>query len=219
MDRILELEKKLVPFGTLVLLGAGRLGSRFLNRILQVHRGGFAKILIFDGGTVGENDYFHIQLGAKPGENKALLFERIFSVSGYREVKGYPLDFSEKSFPFIRGASVVVSTVAGGNTLPLIASVARFSLSLEIPFITTNGVFGFGDEDIYIFEGLSSVSCGPALFLKEMDIPDGDITFVGTGKLIKDELPISPIILDRIADIISTIALKKLYRRENERTG
>ncbi len=219
MDRILELEKKLVPFGTLVLLGAGRLGGRFLNRILQVHRGGFAKVLVFDGGIVEENDYLHIQLGAKPGENKALFFEKTFSVSGYREVKGYSVDFSEKSFPLIKGASVIVSTMAGGNTLPLVASVARFSLSAGIPLITTNGVFGFGDEDIYIFEGLNTVSCGPALFLKEMDIPEGDITFVGTGKLIKDELPISPLILDRIADIISTIALKKLYRRRNERTG
>lgn len=217
MDNILELERKLNPFGTLVLLGAGRLGGRFLSRAVQVHRGGFREILLFDGGTVEENDYFHIQLGAEPGENKALFFERLYSVSGYREVKGFPYNFTEEHLKVLEKAAVVVSTVAGGDTLPLIKRIGQFTAENGIPFITTNGVFGFGDEEIRIFEGIENVTVGPALFLKEMGFPEAEnVVFVGTGKLIRDGLPITPVILDRVADIILTVSLKKLYGRRDE---
>lgn len=217
MDNILELERKLNPFGTLVLLGAGRLGGRFLSRAVQVHRGGFREILLFDGGTVEENDYFHIQLGAEPGENKALFFEKLYSVSGYREVKGFPYNFTEEHLKVLKKAAVVVSTVAGGDTLPLIKRIGQFTAESGIPFITTNGVFGFGDEEIMIFEGIEKVTVGPALFLKEMDFPEAEnVVFVGTGKLIRDGLPITPVILDRVADVILTVSLKKLYGRRDE---
>ena len=217
MDNILELERKLNPFGTLVLLGAGRLGGRFLSRAVQVHRGGFREILLFDGGTVEENDYFHVQLGAEPGENKALFFERLYSVSGYREVKGFPYNFTEEHLKVLEKAAVVVSTVAGGDTLPLIKRIGQFTAENGIPFITTNGVFGFGDEEIRIFEGIENVTVGPALFLKEMGFPEAEnVVFVGTGKLIRDGLPITPVILDRVADVILTVSLKKLYGRRDE---
>jgi len=217
MDNILELERKLNPLGTLVLLGAGRLGGRFLSRAVQVHRGGFREILLFDGGTVEENDYFHIQLGAEPGENKALFFEKLYSVSGYREVKGFPYNFTEEHLKVLEKAAVVVSTVAGGDTLPLIKRIGQFTAENGIPFITTNGVFGFGDEEIMIFEGIENVTVGPALFLKEMGFPEAEnVVFVGTGKLIRDGLPITPVILDRVADVILTVSLKKLYGRRDE---
>ena len=217
MDNILELERKLNPLGTLVLLGAGRLGGRFLSRAVQVHRGGFREILLFDGGTVEENDYFHIQLGAEPGENKALFFEKLYSVSGYREVKGFPYNFTEEHLKVLEKAAVVVSTVAGGDTLPLIKRIGQFTAENGIPFITTNGVFGFGDEEIMIFEGIEKVTVGPALFLKEMGFPEAEnVVFVGTGKLIRDGLPITPVILDRVADVILTVSLKKLYGRRDE---
>ena len=218
MDKVSELERRLNPFGTLVLLGAGRLGGRFLSRAVQVHRGGFQEILLFDGGTVEENDYFHIQLGAEPGENKALFFEKLYTVPGYREVKGFPYNFTEEHLKVLEKASVVVSTIAGGNTLPLIKKIAQFTAEKGIPFITTNGVFGFGDEEILIFEGIERVSSGPALFLKEMGFPGSEnIVFVGTGKLIRDGLPISPVTLDRVADAILTVSLKKLYGRRDEK--
>ena len=214
MDKVLELERRLNPFGTLVLLGAGRLGGRFLSRAVQVHRGGFKEILLFDGGTVEENDYFHLQLGAEPGENKALFFEKLYSVPGYREIKGFPYNFTEEHLKVLETASVVVSTIAGGNTLPLIKSVGLFTAERGIPFITTNGVFGFGDEEISVYEGLGSVVSGPALFLKEMGFPESEtVIFVGTGKLIREGLPISPAVLDRVADAMLTVSLKKLYGR------
>jgi len=214
MDRVLELESRLRPFGTLILLGAGRLGGRFLSRAVQVHRGGFREILVFDGAAVEENDYFHLHLGASPGENKAVFFEKLYSVPGYREVKGFPFDFTEKNLSFLEKASVVVSTVAGGDTLPLVKRVAEFTGGREIPFVTTNGVFGFGDEEILVFEGVDEVTSGPALFLKEKGFTESQtVVFVGTGKLIRDGLPISPVILDRVADAMLTVSLKKLYGR------
>ncbi|WP_456426464.1 ThiF family adenylyltransferase [Desulfurobacterium sp.] len=218
MDRVTILEEKLVPYGKLVLLGAGRLGVRVFERLVMTHRGGFSKITVFDGGTIEENDYYHILKGALPKENKASFLKRRFLTpdTRYKEIEAFSFDFSESNIDCLEDASVVVSTIAGGDTIPLVATVGKFCIEKGIPFITTNGVFGFGDEEVGTFISLASVERGPALFLKEYDFPASSplTAFIGTGILIKDGLPISPIILDRVADAIAIQVLKFHQRRK-----
>ncbi|ADY74137.1 UBA/THIF-type NAD/FAD binding protein [Desulfurobacterium thermolithotrophum DSM 11699] len=226
MDKVAILERKLVPSGKVILLGAGRLGIRVFERLIMVHRGGFYNLTVFDGGRVEENDFYHIMKGAFLGENKASFLKRIFSIqdNSYKKIVAIPEDFSF-SIPQkkeIETADIVISTIAGGNTLPLISQIANYCVSKNIPFITTNGVFGFGNEKIKVFHSLNNVTEGPALFLKNENFPSNSplVTFVGTGKLIKDGLPITPMNLDRIADEIVLESLKKYYmERKNERTN
>ncbi|WP_456397431.1 hypothetical protein [Desulfurobacterium sp.] len=217
MDRVSEMEKRLVPYGKLVLLGAGRLGARVFKRIIMTHRGGFSRIAVIDGGTIEENDYYHILMGALPKENKASFLKRRFLTpdTRYKDIEALPFDFSNQ-FDILKKASVIISTIAGGDTIPIVATVGKFCVENEIPFITTNGVFGFGDEDVKVCIPLAAVTEGPALFLKDYDFPQNSFitAFIGTGKLIKDELPISSVILDKIADAITAQALKFHHRRK-----
>ncbi|WP_457568190.1 hypothetical protein [Desulfurobacterium sp.] len=221
MDEVVELEKKLVPSGRLVLLGAGRLGIRVFERLIMTHRGGFSRFTVFDGGTIEENDYYHILRGAIPKENKASFLKRRFLTpdTRYKEIEAFPFDFEERYMELLEGASVVVSTIAGGDTIPVVASAGKYCVKNGIPFVTTNGVFGFGDEDVKTFIPLAAVKEGPALFLKNYGFPLKSFytAFVGTGKLIREGLPISPVILDKIADAISVQVLKFHYRRSGEK--
>ncbi|SNR90325.1 ThiF family adenylyltransferase [Desulfurobacterium atlanticum] len=218
MDKVELLERTLIPSGKIVFLGAGRLGIRVFERILMTHRGGFRHIVIYDGGTIEENDYYHIEKGAIPKENKASFLKRKFLTpdTKYKEIEAYPFNFSAENLKELKGADIVVSTIAGGNTLPLISEIIKFCHKLEIPFITTNGVFGFGDEKIGVYRGLSSVEKGPALFLKKFNLPENlkNVLFIGTGILIKEKLPISSVILDRIADTMAVEILREFYRRK-----
>lgn len=218
MDKVELLEKALIPSGKIVFLGAGRLGIRVAERILMTHRGGFRHVAIYDGGTIEENDYYHIEKGAIPKENKASFLKRKFLTpdTKYKEIDAFPFDFSLENLKDLEGADMVVSTIAGGDTLPLISEIIKFCHKFEIPFVTTNGVFGFGDEKIEVYRGLSSVKKGPALFLKNFNLPEDlkNTIFVGTGILIKEKLPISPMILERIADTMATEILKAFYRRK-----
>ncbi len=220
---VLELERKLVSYGKVVVLGAGRLGIRLIKQLAMTHRGGFREIVVFDGAFVEENDYYHILLGAEVNENKASFAARRFLTPDTRYRVFYPIakDFSmkESDLRWVKGADVLVSTIAGGDTLSLVADVATYCEENAIAFITTNGVFGLGQEEILVFESLSEANVGPAVFLKELlkeRSKDLNITLVGTGKLIKDGLPITPMILDRLADKMAFLALKALYDRRSE---
>ncbi|MEO2069154.1 MAG: ThiF family adenylyltransferase [Desulfurobacteriaceae bacterium] len=217
MDKVLLLEKKLQPFGKVVLLGAGRLGIRVFEKLIMVHRGGFKILEVFDGACVEGNDTYHLLKGSVLGENKASFLERVF-INNDKTIISRPKFFSDEDFESLKNSKVVISTIAGGNTLNLISKVANFCVKNKIHFITTNGVFGFGNESIKIFKSLNKVTEGPALFLKEeKDFPSDSslITFIGTGKLIKDGLPITSTNLEKIAEAISVEALKILYLEKN----
>ncbi len=219
MDNVNYIENLLIPFGRIALLGAGRLGIRVMERIVMTHRGGFKKISVYDGGTIEENDFYHIDKGAIPKENKASFLKRKFLTPDTRqkEIEAVPFNFSKEEIKLLKNADTVVSTIAGGDTLPLIAEIGNFCELNAIPFITTNGVFGFGDEEISICRKLKEIKKGPALFLKKYNFPEEteQIRFIGTGILIEEKLPISPIILEKIADMISTEVLKSLYGRKD----
>lgn len=225
MDDVTLLEDQLVPSGKAVLLGAGRLGMRVFERLMMVHRGGFHSLMVFDGAEVEENDFYHIMKGARIDENKAAFLKRLFPMqdNSYRKVVAvsdyFQLSMAQRKE--IETADVVISTIAGGNTLSLISNVADYCVSRNVPFITTNGVFGFGDEEIKVFHSLNRVTEGPALFLKDKNFPSDSslVTFVGTGKLIKDGLPITSMNLDKISDIMVLESLKSYYGRKNERVN
>jgi predicted ThiF/HesA family dinucleotide-utilizing enzyme len=207
------LEELLKSFGSVLLLGAGRLGFRVFERLYQVQRGGFKKIVVYDGGRIDSRDVYHILKGAYIGEKKVDFLKRVFPIDrNYRILDCVGKYFNKDDISAIENYSVIISTIAGGDTLELVSKIAEFASKKSIPVITTNGVFGFGDEDVKVCK-LEEAKEGPALFLQKM-VSDKNIFVVGTGKFIRNGLPITPVILDKIADIISVLSLKLLYRRE-----
>ena len=213
MDEVKKLEEKLKPFGSLLLLGAGRLGFRVFEKLIQVHRGGFKKITVFDGSRIDGKDAYHLSKGARIGEKKVEFLKRLYPVErSYRIVETFGVNFSKEHFHLIKNHDVIVSTIAGGNTLNLVAAVSKEAEKHGIPLITTNGVFGFGDEEVKV-EKLQKAGAGPALYLKKLTGTE-NVFVVGTGKLIKDRLPITPTILESIAEKIAILSLKLLYGRK-----
>ncbi len=208
MDDVETLEKRFVPKGKVVLVGAGRLGVRVFMNLLLTHRGGFRVIRVMDGARIESNDYYHMLLGAEVGENKAEFLSRRFNTSESRRIEAIKENFSGDDRYFL-DADIIVSTIAGGDTIPLMLKLSRIADEIGARLITTNGVFGYGSENILVYERLSDVERGPAVFLKELSPPDC-ITFVGTGFLIKDRMPIVPSILDRIANRMAEEALKEV---------
>lgn len=62
------MEDKLIPKGSIDLVGFGRLGLRTGINLIQVHRGGPSKITVFDGQKISGSDVFFFLYGAKEGE-------------------------------------------------------------------------------------------------------------------------------------------------------
>jgi len=194
------LEDKLKPKGTVSIIGCGRLGFRIVMDLLEVHRGGFEKIQIFDGARIDTNDIVHRKHGAKLGEYKVDFLKEFFP----ERIEAFFEDINEKNIAKITG-EVVLIVFAGGDTLPIRKKIVEYCKNTGRVAIGTNGVFGFNPV-IKIGDAVSEK--GPVEFLK-METKGHMV--VGTGKFIKDMEPITPYTLDEMAKriVIESLKIKK----------
>lgn len=197
---IKALEDKLKPKGTVSIIGCGRLGVRIALDLLEVHRGGFEKIQIFDAARIDQNDVVHRKHGAKLGEYKVNFLKEFFP----EKIEAFFEDINEENIEKITG-DVVLIVFAGGDTLPIRKKIVEYCKNTKKVAIGTNGVFGF-DPAIKI--GDAKTEKGPVEFLKMES--EGHLV-VGTGKFIKDMEPITPYTLDEMAKhlVIESLKIKK----------
>ncbi|HJK77692.1 MAG TPA: hypothetical protein O0Y06_08785 [Methanocorpusculum sp.] len=204
---ITELEQKKVPHGDVTLIGLGRLGLRTALNLMHVNRGGPARITVIDGQTVSADDLIFRMYGAGIGEYKTHFLKRLAGPGYSREITAIPAYITEQNLGLITGGDVACIEIAGGDTLPTTAAVIRHAQSLGIRTISTMGVFGISGDPV------------SAVWIEEAD-PENPIVaalldagiknhrLVGTGKLIRDWEPVTPYLIDKVAEVISSEILK-----------
>ncbi|MDI9623555.1 MAG: hypothetical protein QFX38_01530 [Methanothermobacter sp.] len=211
MESIEELEKKKKPHGKVTIIGLGRLGLRVALNLMEVHRGGPKEIKAIDGQRVTADDLIFRLKGANMGEYKVKFLERLAKGSTTRRVVGIPKYISKDNLHIIDGDIICIS-IAGGNTLPITASIIKHAHRIGASTISTMGVAGIGPEKIIAGDISKLDKNNPIVkFLQDKGIKNH--TLVGTGKLIKDWEPITGYILNEIAKTITFHILKILYYR------
>lgn len=200
---IAELERKKVPHGDVVLVGLGRLGLRTAFNLMHVNRGGPSRITAFDGQTISADDLIFRMYGGQIDEYKTGFLKRLTG-SGYsREIIDIPVYITKENLDLITGGDVVCIEIAGGDTLPTTAAIIRHAQSLGMQTVSTMGVFGISGDPVH------------AMWIEEADydnpivaaLQDAGIKnhrLVGTGKLIRDWEPVTPYIIDKVAEVISS---------------
>ncbi|MBC7101214.1 hypothetical protein [Methanothermobacter tenebrarum] len=209
MESIEELEKKKKPHGKVTIIGLGRLGFRVALNLMEVHRGGPKEIKAIDGQRVTADDIIFRLKGANIGEYKVKFLERLAKGSTTRKVVGIPKYITKDNLHLIDGDIICIS-IAGGDTLPITASIIKHAHRIEASTISTMGVAGIGQEKI-ITKDISKIHKDNPIvkFLQNKGIKDH--TLVGTGKLIRDWEPITGYTLDEIAKNITSHILKILH--------
>lgn len=207
---IKELEDKMMPKGSVDLVGLGRLGFRTGINLIQVHRGGPKKITAFDGQKISSSDIIFTLLGAKEEEYKTDFFKRLCThEKDYREIKSICEDINKKNVDLIKG-DIVVIEIAGGNTIPTAATIIKHAHKKGLKTISTGGVFGIGNENIVIKDISEFDKSNPVVEeLRKEGIVKNHLV-ITTNKFIKDMEPITPYVLDEIAKIITKTILELL---------
>jgi len=200
---IAELERKKAPHGDIILVGLGRLGLRTAINLMQVNRGGPARITAFDGQTISADDLIFRMYGGRIGEYKTSLLKRLAGPGYSREIIDVNTYITTENLDLITGGDVVCIEIAGGDTLPTTAAIIQHAQSLGMQTISTMGVFGISGDPVH------------AVWIEDAD-PNNPIVatlrnagiknhrLVGTGKLIRDWEPVTPYIIDKVAEIISS---------------
>jgi predicted ThiF/HesA family dinucleotide-utilizing enzyme len=168
--------------------------------ILEVHRGGFKKIEVFDAAKIDMNDVIHRKYGGKVGEYKVSFIKDFFP----EKIDAVFEDISKENLEKISG-NIVLVVFAGGDTLNLRKKIIEYCKTTKKICIGTNGVFGLNCN---VKVGDAKYENGPVEFLKMEE--EGHLV-VGTGKFIKDMEPITPYSLDKIAEkmVIEALKIKK----------
>ncbi|WP_457620647.1 hypothetical protein [Methanopyrus sp.] len=210
-EHVEELELRKRPRGTALLCGVGRLGFRVFLRLLETHRGGPKEIVCVDGQGVEPDDIIHLRHGARIGENKAEFAARLGRIHPLREVHAEPEFVTEENASELVSAwepDVVVITIAGGRTTRITAVLAREARRLGAVTVSTGGVFGYGSEEVRVVR-LEKAEGPVARELREYGAPS-DHVLVTTGRYIRDPDPITPMVLERVADKLAELALEAL---------
>ncbi|MBE6512834.1 MAG: hypothetical protein E7Z75_06805 [Methanobrevibacter olleyae] len=212
---IQEMENNLLPKGSIDLVGFGRLGLRTGINLIQVHRGGPSKITVFDGQKISESDIIFLLNGAEVGTYKSDFLKELSTHSAsFREVVSITEDISEDNIDLITG-DVVVIEIAGGNTIPVAANIIKKAHEIGSKTIGTAGIFGIGDEEIVVKDISEFDDSNPAIEeLRKEGITENHM-IVTTSKFIRDGIPITPYVLDGIANTITKEALKLLIEKNN----
>lgn len=207
---ISELEDKLVPKGRIDLIGFGRLGLRTGLNLIQVHRGGPKEIAVFDGQKIDGGDVVFTLMGAKQNSYKTDFLKEICTHDeDFRKIISYCEDITEKNLDLIRG-DVVVIEIAGGNTVPIAAKIIKHVHNYGGKTIGTGGIFGLSTENIAVKDISEYGDDNPAVNeLRKEGITDNHL-IVSTNKFIRDKEPITPYVLDKIAEKITEHALRLL---------
>ena len=213
---IQEMENSLIPKGSIDLVGFGRLGLRTGINLIQIHRGGPAKITVIDGQRISESDIIFLLKGAEVGMYKSdFLKELSTHPSDFREVVSITEDIDEDNIDLIQG-DVVVIEIAGGNTIPTAVNIIKKAHENGSKTIGTAGIFGIGDEEIVV-KDISEFDDSNLVVneLRKEGITKGHM-IVTTNTFIRDSIPITPYVLDNIANTITREALKLLIEKNNE---
>jgi len=211
---IQEMENKMLPKGSVDLVGLGRLGLRVGINLLQVHRGGPSKINVFDGQKISPSDIIFLLYGAKVDDYKTEFFKSLCTHSkDYREVKSINEYITDDNLNLI-SSDIVVIEIAGGNTIPTAAKIIKKAHSLGSKTISTAGIFGIGDEEIIIKDISEFDTSNPAIEeLRKEGITENHLVLT-TNKFIRDFVPVTPHMLDKIANVISCEILRLLMDLE-----
>lgn len=201
IDNVECLEKKLIPKGSVSVIGCGRLGIRVVMDLLEVHRGGAEKIYVFDNAKIDKNDVIHRKYGGEIGEYKVKFAERFFS----EKVVGITKNITLNNLELI-GGDVAIICIAGGNTMPVRNEIINYCKGNGIKTIGTNGVFGI-DEKVKVSD--AKYANGPVQY---MNIKEEGHIVIGTGKFIRDCEPITPYTLDEISKRMVIECLKILNK-------
>ena len=213
---IQEMENNLMPKGSIDLVGFGRLGLRTGINLIQIHRGGPSKITVIDGQKISESDIIFLLKGAEVGTYKADFLKKLSTHHpDFREVISITEDISEDNIDLITG-DVVVIEIAGGNTIPTAANIIKKAHEKGSKTIGTAGIFGIGDEEIVVKDISEFDDSNPAVNELRKEGIVKDHLILTTSTFIRDAIPITPYVLDDIANIITKEALKLLIQKNNE---
>lgn len=213
---IQEMENSLIPKGSIDLVGFGRLGLRTGINLIQIHRGGPSKITVIDGQKISESDIIFLLKGAKVGTYKSDFLKELSTHDpNFREVVSVREDISEENMDLITG-DVVVIEIAGGNTIPTAAKIIKKAHENGSKTIGTAGIFGIGDEELVVKDISEFDDSNPAIEeLRKEGVTENHMV-ISTNTFIRDGIPITPYVLDNIANTITKEALKLLIEKNNE---
>ena len=213
---IQEMENSLIPKGSIDLVGFGRLGLRTGINLIQIHRGGPSKITVIDGQKISASDIIFLLKGAEIGTYKSDFLKEISThPKDFREVVSINEDIDEDNLDLITG-DVVVIEIAGGNTVPTAAKIIKKAHENGSKTLGTAGIFGIGDEEIIVKDISEFDDSNPVIeeLRKEGIVKDHMV--VTTSTFIRDSIPITPYVLDNIANTITKEALKLLIEKNKE---
>jgi predicted ThiF/HesA family dinucleotide-utilizing enzyme len=203
-----EIENNKVPEGHVTLVGLGRLGIRTGINLAQVHRGGPQKITAIDSQKISQGDLIFKLMGGKQGEYKVDL---LHDLCGIKEVIPIRQDITPKNLNLIQG-DVVCVEIAGGNTIPTTAAIVKKAHQLGASTISTAGVFGIGNEKIRVMDISRADPDNPVADELRAEGIEENHTLITTGKFIRDAEPVTPYVLDRIAQEMTMEILKALQQ-------
>ena len=111
---------------------------------------------------------------------------------------------------------VVVIEIAGGNTVPTAAKIIKKAHENGSKTLGTAGIFGIGNEEIIVKDISEFDDSNPVIeeLRKEGIVKDHMV--VTTSTFIRDSIPITPYVLDNIANTITKEALKLLIEKNKE---
>jgi len=210
VDEIKKMEDKQVPKGKIDIIGVGRLGLRIGINLMQVHRGGPKVIGAFDGQEISGGDVIFTLYGAEIGEAKPDFLKRICTHDeDFRKIESHPEYITKENIDQING-DVIIIVIAGGNTISTASQIVKHAHKIGAKTIGTAGIFGFGDENIEIKDISEYDNNNPAVEeLRQHGITENHLVLT-TNKLIRDNEPVTPYVLDDVAKVITINALKLL---------
>ena len=208
VDEIQKMEDKQVPKGKIDIIGVGRLGLRIGINLMQVHRGGPKVIGAFDGQEISGGDVIFTLYGAEIGESKPDFLKRICTHDEeFRKIESHPEYITKENIDQING-DVIIIVIAGGNTISTASQIVKHAHNIGAKTIGTAGIFGFGDENIEIKDISEYDNNNPAVEeLRQHGITENHLVLT-TNKLIRDNEPVTPYVLDDVAKLITINALK-----------
>ena len=213
---IQDMENNKIHKGSIDLVGFGRLGLSTGINLIQIHRGGPSKITVIDGQKISASDIIFLLKGAEIGTYKSDFLKEISThPKDFREVVSINEDINEDNLDLITG-DVVVIEIAGGNTVPTAAKIIKKAHENGSKTLGTAGIFGIGDEEIIVKDISEFDDSNPVIeeLRKEGIVKDHMV--VTTSTFIRDSIPITPYVLDNIANTITKEALKLLIQKNKE---
>lgn len=205
-----EMESKMMPKGRIDLVGFGRLGLRTGLNLIQVHRGGPREIGAYDGQKISGSDIIFTLLGAKENTYKTDFFKEICTHDeDYRKIISVNEYINDKNLDLIQG-DVVIIEIAGGNTIPIASKIIKHVHNYGGKTISTAGIFGIGNNEISVKDISKFGESNPAVNELRKNGINKNHTIITTNKFIRDMEPITPYVLDKVAEKITQTALELL---------